>query len=250
MRLPRSTTRFLPLLQPRGKTRLAVALALVLVVFCFFGFAVAQDPGIGVAKVPYFLVVTSTTTGFGDVVPVTQKGRLLTAFFIPFAVAAMGNWLALIAGWMIRTRLSQFRSNIEAKGLSLQDLAAMDENSDGQVTLLEFLEFMLVAMNQVDKELLDELRQHFARLDVDGSGVLSKEDLVEIARRRLKNTRHKLELARYKARLKEQAEAARDDTRRWGEVLRESVLFHLFPTHGDDEPMYSVEDKLGDTELV
>lgn len=60
---------------------------------------------------------------------------------------------------------------------------------------------MLVAMNKVDKELIDELRAHFRRLDVDGKGELSKASLVAIARKKLKSPARKLELALYKKNL-------------------------------------------------
>jgi hypothetical protein len=74
---------------------------------------------------------------------------------------------------------------------------------DGKVAWFEFLEFMLVAMKKVDPALLDELRDYFDRLDVTNSGELSKDDLIEMARRKMKSPRRKLELHAYKQHLLE-----------------------------------------------
>ena len=65
---------------------------------------------------------------------------------------------------------------------------------------------MLVILGKVDSELIDELREYFDQLDVNGSGILCQEDLIEIARRNLRNcTKRKLELHTYKQTLMEKA---------------------------------------------
>jgi hypothetical protein len=90
----------------------------------------------------------------------------------------------------------------------------MDDNQDGHVTRAEFLEFMLVAMNKIDESLVQELRQHFDQLDYDGTGDLTRDDLVTAARRKLTNPKNKMRLAVYKQRLLEQA--ANNRSRRGG----------------------------------
>lgn len=82
--------------------------------------------------------------------------------------------------------------------LTVRDLEAMDADGDGNVDWSEFLEFMLVAMNKIDEDLLWELRYQFDSLDVDDTGVLSKHNLIGMARRKLKQTDQKLLLQRYK----------------------------------------------------
>ncbi len=175
----------------------------VLAILVIFGVVVAQDPAIEYYDVPYFVITTSTTCGFGDMAPVSQLGRLATAIFIPLAVGFMGNWMAFIARWIIeRRRQKNFRRHMESRDINLSDLEAMAEDGDGStVTKAEFLEFMLIAMRKVDRDLMDELDAHFRRLDVDGSGVLSRDDLIVHARRKLKDPARKLELARYKTKL-------------------------------------------------
>jgi Ca2+-binding EF-hand superfamily protein len=90
----------------------------------------------------------------------------------------------------------------------------MDADGDGKVTRSEFLEFMLLALNKIDYELVEELEAYFNRLDVDGTGELSRDNLVHAAKRKLKSPRRKLELAAYKGRLLNQAAEAKRE-RRW-----------------------------------
>jgi hypothetical protein len=172
---------------------------------CFAVLIVAVDPSIHLGNVAYFLIVTSTTCGFGDVAPTSPPGRLLTAVLIPLAVGAMGRWLGLVASWIISTRQRHAWKRLwSSKDLTFEDLEVMDEDGDGNVTRAEFLEFMLLAMDKVDRSLLDELRAQFAALDADGTGVLSRDDLIAMARRKLRCPARKLELSRYKRQLLEQ----------------------------------------------
>jgi hypothetical protein len=64
--------------------------------------------------------------------------------------------------------------------MTQRDFDIMDGYGDGNVTpRAEFFEFMLVApMNKIDRSLVDELRKHFDRLDINhcGTGELTRED--------------------------------------------------------------------------
>ena len=117
----------------------------------------------------------------------------------------------------------RFHQLLENYELTEADIELMDSDQDGKVGYAEFLEFMLVATGKVDREMLDELRIHFDRIDVEEDGFLSREDLVATAKRRLKSPRRKLELARYKEHVIEQARI--DRARRHEEIWhpRESM---------------------------
>lgn len=127
--------------------------------------------------------------------------------FIPLAVGATGHVLSIVANWIIDGRQKQFRDELATRELTLKDLDIMDADRDGRVSRAEFLEFMLVAMNKVDQELLDELKEHFQRLDKDNSGSLNRADLISVAKEKLQSPSRKLELASYKETLLRQAEA-------------------------------------------
>jgi len=62
----------------------------------------------------------------------------------------------------------------------------------------EFIKFMLVAMKKIDGELFDDLRHRFRQLDQTGDGIITKGDLVLLAKRKIKKVRNKLMLREYK----------------------------------------------------
>lgn len=82
--------------------------------------------------------------------------------------------------------------------LSVEDLDALDEDESGGVSKLEYIKFMLVAMNKCEPALFDNLQAQFDRLDVVGDGRITKKDLTLRAKRRLKSVSKKLELSAYK----------------------------------------------------
>jgi hypothetical protein len=134
---------------------------------------------------------------------------MIGLFFIPIAVVAMGVWLGGVANFIVESRSAQYRKHMSMKELTQQDLEIMDKDGDGKVTRAEFLEFMLIAMNKIDQDLVDELRMHFDRLDADGTGELTKNDLIQVARAKLQSPPQKLRLAMYKKRLQEQGRGQR-----------------------------------------
>jgi Ca2+-binding EF-hand superfamily protein len=187
--------------------------------------------------------VCSITIGYGDFAPQTQVGRLLAIFFIPLAVGTMGHWLSVVASSIIANRQSRFHRRLQMKELTLSDLEIMDDDGDGNVSRAEFLEFMLVAMNKVDKECIDEMRVHFERLDADNKGVLSRNDLIARAKRKLQSPHRKLELSRYKQQLLQQAADARKPKRRG--AFRWSIQGMIFSYTDDDD-----DDESSHTRMV
>jgi potassium channel subfamily K, other eukaryote len=121
----------------------------------------------------------------------------------------MGRWLSMVANFIIEGRSESHRRKIQRRELTQRDLDIMDANGDGTVTRAEFLEFMLVAMNKIDQDLVDELRDHFNRLDLNETGELSHADLVDGERRKLKTAKRKLTLSAYKKRLLDQASSGK-----------------------------------------
>lgn len=161
-------------------------------------FFIARYEGWGVDEAVYYMVVTSTTIGYGDYVPDREWTKLFAVLYIPLAVGAMGHFLGTIANFIIEQRRQHFDKKLWRHEISLEDLAEMDENEDGNVTEVEFLVFMLVAMKKVDKELTDQIRSHFRHLDLTNSGTLVREDLELMARKKLRTAKSKLLLSQYK----------------------------------------------------
>ena len=85
--------------------------------------------------------------------------------------------------------------------LTLEDLHSISKDHGDVVTELDFVIFMLKAMKKVDGDLVDKIRDHFHRLDLTGNGILDREDLELMARKKLRGTVSKLRLGCYKRRL-------------------------------------------------
>ena len=89
----------------------------------------------------------------------------------------MGEMLSQIAGvYMIRQREAS-ESKFFQRDLTLSDLKRLDTDKDGSVDKAEFLTYMLVALQKVEKEDIDEIMGVFDRLDIDKSGNLTADDL-------------------------------------------------------------------------
>lgn len=92
----------------------------------------------------------------------------------------MTSILAVFTSWRSR-RIFLMRQVYKVnKGLRAQDLMSMDMDKSGQVSMLEFVEFMLLSMGRVDKSFLELIRKQFHEFDVDNNGFLDFNDLKAI----------------------------------------------------------------------
>jgi Ion channel len=125
----------------------------------------------------YFLVMTGTTVGFGDLHPNLPEVRIFAIFFLPLSVAVLGELMARIAGLYMDRKHNRAEREFLSRGLTLCDLHRMDLDQNGHVDKHEFLAHMLVALQKVSKEDVDEIMDLFNKLDKDKDEVLSEEDL-------------------------------------------------------------------------
>ena len=123
------------------------------------------------------MTVTGTTIGFGDLGPTLAGTRVACIFYIPLAVAVIGECLGRVAGAYLEYKSKKLEYGFLARSMTLLDLDIMDTNKDGTVTEGEFLSYMLVALQKVEKEDVDEILTLFKKLDKDNSGSLDKRDL-------------------------------------------------------------------------
>ncbi len=137
--------------------------------------------GWGVTSTLYFCIMAATTTGYGDYTPSTQIDKLYCVILLPLAVAVFGEVLGRIANIYIQRKQRIAQAKFLHRSLTLCDLRNMDTNADGKVNREEFLCFMLVALQKVDRETIDQLKSIFDSLDTNKNGLLEEEDLVELA---------------------------------------------------------------------
>jgi hypothetical protein len=172
----------------------------------------------------YYCVVTTTSIGYGDLTPAREDMRLFAVLYIPLAVGAMGHFLGTVATFIVEERTKKTNEVLWKHELTLDDLRSMS-SSDGTVTELDFLVFMLKAMKKVDDDLIMAIREHFRSLDLTNSGTLVRKDLELQAKRKLRAVKAKLRLSSYK-----------------NELLRKSSV----GMSAMDEEMQSLRDELKD----
>jgi len=129
----------------------------------------------------YWLTISGYTIGYGDYAPTTPGVRLACVFFLPFTVAVLGELLTRIASTYMDRQQHKVEHEFLNRAITLSDIKNLDMNDDGKVDLSEFLRYMLVALQKVQKEDLEEIVAAFHRLDADGSGYLSVDDLTTVS---------------------------------------------------------------------
>ncbi len=93
-------------------------------------------------------------------------------------MAVLGQFLAAVASIYMKRQRRRAELKFLTRTMTIYDMQAMDENNDGEVQESEFLAFMLVALNKVNKEEIAEIMSLFDRLDVSKSGTIDMKDLV------------------------------------------------------------------------
>ena len=122
-------------------------------------------------------MITGTTVGFGDDSPRVLGVRLASVFFLPLAVAVLGEFLGRVANVYVERKHRLAEKRFLEHSLTLADIEIMDADKNGQVDKAEFLAYMLVTLQRVDADEIDGLLKLFNKLDTDGSGALSAADL-------------------------------------------------------------------------
>lgn len=123
-------------------------------------------------------MITGTTVGFGDDSPHKPGVRLAAVFFLPLAVAVLGEFLGRVAGAYVDRKRRLAEKKFFAQSLTLADIKIMDVDNNGHVDRAEFLAYMLVTLQRVEPEEIDSLLKLFNKLDRDASGALSAADLM------------------------------------------------------------------------
>ena len=133
------------------------------------------------ASTLYFCIMAATTTGYGDYTPKTQIDKLYCVILLPLAVAVFGEILGRIATVYIQRKQRISQTKFLHRSLTLCDIRNMDSDDDGRVDLADFMSFMLIALQKVDRQTIEELKTIFQDLDRNGNGLLEEKDLEEIA---------------------------------------------------------------------
>eukprot|EP00620_Florenciella_sp_RCC1587_P010052 CAMPEP_0182601544 /NCGR_PEP_ID=MMETSP1324-20130603/91536_1 /TAXON_ID=236786 /ORGANISM="Florenciella sp., Strain RCC1587" /LENGTH=341 /DNA_ID=CAMNT_0024819455 /DNA_START=795 /DNA_END=1817 /DNA_ORIENTATION=- len=89
----------------------------------------------------------------------------------------MSTQLNKIASYVLHDIRHDKLDMVMKADLTLEALFSMDEDGDGTITEYEFIKFMLTKSELIDEGVLDNLHNQFTKLDVDGSGEITRQDI-------------------------------------------------------------------------
>ena len=177
--------------------QLLMSIAPIVALILIGSLVVGRYEGWDVVDSIYWCVITGTSVGFGDKVPQTGSMRWFCIVYIPLAVGAYSAALGRIANIFVEREIRKSNAKLLRREVTLEDLETMNDDGDGEVSPLEFVEHMLKSMNKVDQGLLDDLHRQFDVLDADGSGGLQEDDIIILTERKLSERRQKI-LVKYR----------------------------------------------------
>ncbi len=110
----------------------------------------------------WWAFTTASTTGFGDIVPVTPEGRLVGMFLMIVGLACISMLTGVIAGRMMHSNDLSKSDNLVVTGI-MKDISHFSELSAEQVddicTVLKALNTKHVKANQKKGRLITEIRK-------------------------------------------------------------------------------------------
>jgi len=127
----------------------------------------------------YHCMMTSTTVGFGEVAPETQRGRQLAIVHIIASTAFFSELITQVSAVRAKMGLAKRRKGLLDKQLDPTLILQLDRNGEG-VDKLEFVVGMLTNLGVVSHEDVQTFIDRFEQLDTDGSGTLDHADLAHM----------------------------------------------------------------------
>jgi hypothetical protein len=156
--------------------------AMVLCLILLGTFVIWQEEDWTFIQSLYFIMVTVTTVGYGDLDATNDSSKGFLIFFIPLAVCVVAGALGSLGAIAIEMEADRKKLESLNRKLDFNMIREMDTDGDG-VDKCEFLVAMLVQTGICDKENdIDPWLKRFDELDKDGSGRLDGDDIAIMER--------------------------------------------------------------------
>jgi potassium channel subfamily K len=126
----------------------------------------------------YYVLVTMTTVGYGDYSPSTDEGKGVALIWLILGTLSMARLIGDCINVYIDAQTERRQKEILANAFTkTSDFAIFDEDGDNQVTEVEFLSKMLTRLKLCQQGHIDEIRNKFKEIDVDGSAYITREEI-------------------------------------------------------------------------
>lgn len=143
---------------------LVIPLALTTFWFALYSTILIYMEDLSVVDAWYFVVISFSTVGYGDVLLRDEASRAVGIFFL---ISGTGLFAYLLAT-VVTLATIEFKMmschNYFSKPVTKERLMQMDTTGSGDISRAEFMEHCLLACNLVDPELVSQINACFDRL--------------------------------------------------------------------------------------
>jgi hypothetical protein len=209
------------------------------------GMGLGVISGWSILESSYYTIITACTLSDTTIAPKTTTSKVLAILFIPLAVAMMIRWWLAIAQWMIATTpvrspthpqrafpldraVARESTTPALSPTEVRDLLNRVQMEEGLLTMADFIEIMLLAMQKVDAQLILDLRRGFDCVTQGGAIDLTRLEWLDGAASRV-SVDHPCVARHPSISRRQQAQQRQDDP---GRTLWEGVLDWLLGEGG------------------
>jgi len=136
------------------------------------------DMNISYLDATYMSIVSVSTVGFGDISPQSDLARAVCIPWLLFGVLACGNALSTIGSFVLDEVARKKEELLLSKRVSMKELLEC-AGGDQSMDINEFMVMKLLSTGKIDDDDVENMQKQFNKLDVDGSGTITKEDLID-----------------------------------------------------------------------
>ncbi|KAA8497124.1 Two pore potassium channel b [Porphyridium purpureum] len=133
--------------------------------------------GFSVLNAIYFVIVTLTTVGLGDITPKHRSGKAFAIIFLLVGTVLLARLVGSAGEFISSKRHAQRMRDQLTSRMSAAEVDAMDSDGDGQISRNEYLITMLRKNELVSESDIKSILDRFDELDQDGNGFLSHKEL-------------------------------------------------------------------------
>mmetsp|Transcript_27524 Transcript_27524/g.34404 ORF Transcript_27524/g.34404 Transcript_27524/m.34404 type:complete len:406 (+) Transcript_27524:82-1299(+) len=157
---------------PYHTTIVAAFLAICSIFLGFIFYGALKPEGITWIEALYFSVVTCTTVGYGDILPVTPGGKVFAIFWTIIGTITTGNFLGSFMSNYVEVQQAKKRHQELKKTLSKDEIKEVDEDGDGKISVSEFVLYKIEKMGLVSADDINVIAEEFSKFDKDGDGLM------------------------------------------------------------------------------
>ena len=120
----------------------------------------------------YFVVVSSTTVGYGDVSPSTNVTKIFAIVWLAITTLAFAQTISSLIEYRSQTKIEKLRTKLLKQKIDKGLFASLDKDRNGSISRYEWLVYHLIKghypVNETD---IRTIMEQFKKLDADHDGI-------------------------------------------------------------------------------